>query len=158
MRNCSEHVLQLAIAFGLMAFFTTKTTAGSEQIDAADKRIMVARVKADFQPELLQFGDIVRGKKRNWSDGSLITMVLPSRQNRSFKLMEEGFFSGRGFSLQRHWLQLVFSGRGNPPLYAQTDEEMCELLLETRGASALFYRSVPEACQSLPQITVMVKD
>jgi hypothetical protein len=126
-------------------------TGNSAADELQSRPVLVGNIKASQLPDSVQVADIVRGYRRSWSDGTILTVVLPSRKHPSFRQMDKSFFTGRGASLQRHWLRLVFSGRGNPPLYADDAEEMCELLRTTRGACAFFYGTVPAPCQSLPQ-------
>ena len=134
--------------FVAAALWVTSSSAADE---LRSRPVLVGNIKASLLPDSVQVADIVRGYRRNWSDGTILTVVLPSRKHPSFRQMDKSFFTGRGAALQRHWLRLVFSGRGNPPLYADDAEEMCELLRTTRGACAFFYGTVPAPCQSLPQ-------
>ena len=134
--------------FVAAALWATNSSAADE---LQSRPVLVGNIKASLLPDSVQVADIVRGDRRNWSDGTILTAVLPSRKHPSFRQMDKSFYTGRGASLQRHWLRLVFSGRGNPPLYADDAEEMCELLRTTRGACAFFYGTVPAPCQSLPQ-------
>jgi len=128
-----------------------KPSAAVAADSGQEKPVLVSNIKADLLPDSVVVVDIMRGNRRNWSDGSILTVVLPGRKHPSFRQVEKDFFAGRGSPLQRHWLRLVFSGRGNPPLYAESDEEMCEMVRSTRGSCALFYVPIPEACQTLPQ-------
>ncbi len=113
--------------------------------------ILVGNVKAEQLPDSVRVADIMRGDRRSWPDGTILTVVLPSRKHPLFDQVGKDFFAGKGAPLQRHWLRLVFSGRGNPPLYAESIEEMCELVQSNRGSCALFYDAVPTPCQSLPR-------
>lgn len=130
-----------------IAFCTPSSVRGADRVQ--QKPVLVANVAANLLPDSVQVADIVRGVKRSWPNGTITTVVLPGRKHPSFQQMEKSFFASRGGSLQRHWLRLVFSGRGNPPLYAESVEEMCELVRLTRGSCALFYDAVPTPCQSL---------
>ena len=141
--------IAFVMALGTIGFSAPGEVLGED--GAQQKQVLVANVDPSLLPDSVQVADIVRGGKRSWSDGTILTVVLPGRKHPLFGQVEKDFFVGKGPSLQRHWVRLVFSGRGNPPLYAESTEEMCEMVRVTRGSCALFYGSVPDPCQSLPQ-------
>ncbi len=139
--------IAFVMALGAIVFSMPGEVLGEDS--AQQKQVLVANVDPSLLPDSVKVADIVRGGKRSWSDGTILTVVLPGRKHPFFKQTEKDFFVGKGPSLQRHWVRLVFSGRGNPPLYAENPEEMCEMVRVTRGSFALFYGPVPDPCQSL---------
>ena len=98
-------------------------------------------------PDSVQVVDIVRGYRCNWSDGTIYDGCAVE-ESIHLRQMDKSFFTGRGASLQRHWLRLYLAVV-NPPLCADDAEEMCELLRDAR--CVCFLCTVPAPCQSLPR-------
>ena len=147
----SQRMLLMSIVFVLVALCVSSQAKDTSRVDAQWNRIVVANIDAHLLPDSSQVVGVLRGHVGKWRDGAIITVVLPSRKHPAFGQLDSDFFIGRGVSLQRHWLQLVFGGQGHPPRYVSSNKEMCDVVRETRGSYALFYGTVPELCQSLPQ-------
>jgi len=99
--------------------------------------VFVANINDTIAPDELDVKAIIRGDQGNWSNGDPILLVLPGRKAESYEQVSHGAFGESGMMMQKRWLKLVFSGRGNPPRYADTEEEMIDFVLNTPGSAAV---------------------
>lgn len=112
---------------GLLFIPATQSVFAQDQI-----YLVINHPITDIEPVRLRL--IIRGEQRNWQDGLPITVVLPGKRAESYNRVGQTFFSGSGTQMQRHWLQLVFSGRGRSPVYAESDDEVYTLVAGIPGA------------------------
>ena len=105
------------------------------KIGFADPSLYV--VTADTNASTLSsvaISDILSGKQRKWPNGAPLVVVLPGKEATYFQAVGKQWFGGSGAAMQRHWLRLVFSGRANVPLYAQSSQDTLTLLSQTAGS------------------------
>lgn len=112
---------------GLLFMPATQSVFAQEQI-----YVVINHPSTAIEPVRLRL--IIRGEQRNWQDGLPITVVLPGKRAESYNSVGQTFFSGSGTQMQRYWLQLVFSGRGRTPLFAESDNEVYTLVASIPGA------------------------
>jgi hypothetical protein len=99
--------------------------------------VFVANINSAIEPDELDMQAIMRGSQGNWPNGSPIVLVLPGKKAETYEQVSHHIFGETGVMMQRRWLKLVFSGRGNPPRYVDSEKEIVDLVLNTPGAAAV---------------------
>ncbi len=99
--------------------------------------VFVANINDTIATDELDVKAIIRGDQGNWSNGDPILLVLPGRKAEIYEQVSHGAFGESGMMMQKRWLKLVFSGRGTPPRYADSEEEMIDYVLNTPGSAAV---------------------
>jgi hypothetical protein len=99
--------------------------------------VFIANINDTSAPDELDVQAIIRGDQGNWPNGDPILLVLPGRKAEIYEQVSRGVFGESGMMMQRRWLKLVFSGRGNPPKYADSEKEMIDFVLNTPGSAAI---------------------
>lgn len=99
--------------------------------------VFVANINDTIAADELDVKAIIRGDQGNWSNGDPILLVLPGRKAEIYEQVSRGVFGESGMMMQRRWLKLVFSGRGNPPRYADSEKEIIDFVLNTPGSAAV---------------------
>ena len=99
--------------------------------------VFVANINDTIAPDNLDVKAIIRGEQGNWSNGDPILLVLPGREAEIYEQVSHGVFGESGMMMQKRWLKLVFSGRGNPPRYADSEKEMIDFVLNTPGSATV---------------------
>ena len=114
-------------------------TAWAEKLTSTEPAnlILVANINDTIAPDELDVQAIIRGDQGNWSNGDPILLVLPGREAEIYEQVSRGAFGESGMMMQKRWLKLVFSGRGNPPKYADSEKEMIDFVLNTPGSAAV---------------------
>jgi hypothetical protein len=64
-------------------------------------------------------------------------LVLPGRKADIYEQVGYQIFQESGMMMQRHWLKLVFSGRGYPPKYADNELDMIKYVKNMPGSAAV---------------------
>jgi hypothetical protein len=80
---------------------------------------------------------IFRGEKSFWPNGSVVVLVLPASNLESSKDVAKQVYSTSVAGMQKFWLSLVFQGRGKPPVFIASEEEIIKFVSQTPGAVAL---------------------
>ena len=111
--------------------------AETQRSTKAVSLVFVANITDTIAPDDLDVKAIIRGDQGNWSNGDPILLVLPGKEAEIYEQVSLGAFGESGMMMQKRWLKLVFSGRGNPPKYADTEEEMIDFVLNTPGSAAV---------------------
>jgi hypothetical protein len=101
------------------------------------KLVFIANVNNGEKIDQVNVYEIVSGDQSNWPDGNPIKLVLPGRKAKIYEFVSRKIFGEPGMMMQRHWLRLVFSGRGNPPQYADSEQEIIDYVLNTPGSAAV---------------------
>jgi len=107
-----------------------------EGADPADL-VFIANISNTIDPAEINAEAILKGQQRNWVNGARIVLVLPGKQAETYEHVSLQIFGETGMMMQRRWLKLVFSGRGNPPKYAASEKEIIDFVLKTPGAAAV---------------------
>ena len=114
-------------------------TAWAEKLTSTEavNLVFIANTNDTDAPEELDVQAIIRGDQGNWPNGDPILLVLPGREAEIYEQVSRGAFGESGMMMQKRWLKLVFSGRGNPPRYADSEKEMIDFVLNTPGSAAV---------------------
>jgi len=114
-------------------------TAWAEKLRSTEAAnlVFVANINGTITPDELDVKAIIRGDQGNWSNGDPILLVLPGRKAEIYEQVSRGVFGESGMMMQRRWLKLVFSGRGNPPRYADSEKEIIDFVMNTPGSAAV---------------------
>jgi hypothetical protein len=99
--------------------------------------IFIANIDETISPDELDVKEIIRGDQKNWPNGDTILLVLPGRKAEFYEQMSREVFGETGMMMQRHWLKLVFSGKGNPPRFADSEKEIIDFVFNTPGSAAV---------------------
>ena len=113
--------------------------------------VFVANISDTIAPDELDLKAIIKGDQGNWSNGDSIRLVLPGRDAEIYEHVGRRVFGESGMMMQKRWLKLVFSGRRNPPKYADSEKEMIDFVLNTPGSAAVIRAQVD---QNLAQLLV----
>lgn len=78
---------------------------------------------------------VLMGRSVRWQDGSAIKLVLPSKASGELDDLSQALGLRDAVAFQRHWLKLAFSGRGDPPRFLTSGQEVLQYVRETPGAA-----------------------
>jgi hypothetical protein len=101
------------------------------------KLLFIANVENGQQIAEFEVGAILTGAQTSWHNGSSIKLVLPGRKADIYEQVGYQIFQESGMMMQRHWLKLVFSGRGYPPKYADNELDMIKYVKNMPGSAAV---------------------
>lgn len=121
----------------LMVWLSGAALADNLAAGQSNHLVFIANHDGATEPDLLDVQAIIRGDQTNWSNGNTIVLVLPGRKAETYEHLSLQMFGESGMMMQRRWLKLVFSGRGNPPRYADSEQEIIDLVLSTPDSAAL---------------------
>lgn len=121
----------------LMVWLSGAALANNKEGEQVTNLIFIANHNSAIEPDLLDVQAIIRGDQSNWSNGNPIVLVLPGRKAETYERLSLQMFGESGMMMQRRWLKLVFSGRGNPPRYADSEQEIIDLVLNTPDSAAV---------------------
>jgi hypothetical protein len=107
------------------------------QADQKPQLLFIANVENRQQIAQFNVEAILTGAQTSWHNGSSIKLVLPGRRADIYEDVGHQIFQESGMMMQRHWLKLVFSGRGNPPKYADNELDMIKYVKNTPGSAAV---------------------
>lgn len=79
---------------------------------------------------------MLTGRQRNWPDGTAVIVVLPGRRHPDFDAVAQSLGYENGADMQRSWLRVVFSGRGNAPIFTASEGDAVAIVQRTPGAIA----------------------
>jgi|688.fasta_scaffold162479_3 ABC-type phosphate transport system substrate-binding protein len=90
---------------------------------------------------------IFRGKYSSWKNGESVTIVLPSTKSDNVVSVASQVYGLTVKGMQKYWLEQVFQGRSNAPVFFETDEEIINYVKRNPGAVGIVRssRSVPQS-------------
>ena len=88
------------------------------------------------------FEALLTGQRRNWDDGDVAEVVLPSRESSNIDFVAQKLFGTSGQVMQRLWFRLVFSGRANAPAYVNSSSDVIEAVERQDGALGIVVSDV----------------
>lgn len=81
---------------------------------------------------------ILKGKKSRWKNGNSVLIIIMCNEDEKSQHLAQQIYKKSVTGVKKYWLGLVFSGRSNAPLFANSNEEVLRLLKENKGAIAVF--------------------
>jgi ABC-type phosphate transport system substrate-binding protein len=78
--------------------------------------------------------EIFKGRTQYWPSKQKILLVLPSTKSELAPIVAAAVFDGTAGEMQKYWLSLVFQGRGNPPVFLRTSEDIYRFIASNPGA------------------------
>ena len=124
--------------FGLLILFILGLAPMNQlQGDQKSQLLFIANVENKEQIAQVDVEAILTGAQVSWHNGNPIKLVLPGRKADIYEYVGYQIFQESGMMMQRHWLKLVFSGRGNPPKYADNELDMISYVKNTPGSAAV---------------------
>lgn len=81
---------------------------------------------------------ILKGKKSRWKNGNSVLIILRFTEDEQTQYMAQQIYNKSVQAVRKYWLGLVFSGRSSAPLFAESNEEVLDLLKKNKGAIAVF--------------------
>jgi hypothetical protein len=121
----------------VIVFLTGTAWAETQRPARAVNLVFVANINDTIATDELDVKAIIRGDQGNWSNGDPVLLMLPGRKAEIYEQVSQGAFGESGMMMQKRWLKLVFSGRGTPPRYADSEEEIIDYVLNTPGSAAV---------------------
>ena len=90
---------------------------------------------------------IFRGKYSSWKNGESVTIVLPSTKSENVVGVASQVYGLTVKGMQKYWLEQVFQGRSNAPVFLESDEEIINYVKRNPGAIGIVRssRSVPQS-------------
>ena len=88
------------------------------------------------------FEALLSGQRRNWDDGDVAKVVLPSRESSNIDFVAQKLFGTSGQVMQRLWFRLVFSGRANAPDYVNSSSDVIGAVERQDGALGIVVSDV----------------
>jgi hypothetical protein len=127
------------LKYSIWMIVLLSATAWVEKLSSTEAAnlVFVANINDTIVPDGLDVKAIIRGDQGNWSNGDPILLVLPGRKAETYEQMSREIFGESGTVMQKRWLKLVFSGRGHPPKYADSEKEIIDFVLNTPGSAAV---------------------
>lgn len=81
-----------------------------------------------------QAAKIFRGNISRWKNDEAVTVVMPSSKHPGCEIMAITVFGRDMKYVKKYWLNIVFQGRANPPVYLDTNEEILTYVSKHAGA------------------------
>lgn len=90
---------------------------------------------------------IFKGKYSSWKNGESVTIVLPSTKSENVTEVAALFYGLTVKGMQKYWLEQVFQGRSNAPVFLESDEEIIAYVKRNPGAIGIVRsnRSIPQS-------------
>jgi ABC-type phosphate transport system substrate-binding protein len=120
-----------------LLFIVSASYSGRSQITNLEGLIIIGNQIGTSQLTKSKTNEIFRGRNTVWSNGNTVVLVLPSQRNDNSALVARLLYQTTVKGMQKYWLSLVFQGRGNPPVFLDSDKEIVEYVLKTPGAIGL---------------------
>lgn len=111
--------------------------SGRAQETSLDGITIIGNQIGDEQLTKSKANEIFRGRSTLWSNGKVVVLVLPSQRNDNSTLVARTVYQTTVKGMLKYWLALVFQGRGNPPVFLDSDKDILEYVLKTPGAIGL---------------------
>jgi ABC-type phosphate transport system substrate-binding protein len=89
----------------------------------------------------VQVTTIFKGGKARWKNDEDVIVVLPSSKHPDCEIMAATVFAKDMKFVKKHWLNLVFQGRANPPVYLDSNEEILSYVKKHAGAIGVLVNS-----------------
>lgn len=93
---------------------------------------------------------IFRGKYSSWKNGESVTIVLPSTKSENVVNVASQVYGMTVKGMQKYWLEQVFQGRSNAPVFLESDDEIINYVKRNPGAVG-----VVKASKSVPQSLII---
>ena len=77
---------------------------------------------------------IFKGKYSSWKNGESVTIVLPSTKSDNVDEIASLLYGLTVKGMQKYWLEQVFQGRSNAPVFLESDEEIVSYVKRNPGA------------------------
>jgi hypothetical protein len=81
---------------------------------------------------------ILKGQKSRWKNGNSVLIILRFNEDEKTQYLAQQIYNKSVQGVKKYWLGLVFSGRANAPIFAESNEEVLDLLNKNKGAIAVF--------------------
>jgi len=81
--------------------------------------------------------EVFKGRTQYWPNKEKITLVLPTSKSKLAPLVANEIFKSSAGEMQKYWLSLVFQGRGNPPVFLHSSEEIYRYVSLNPGSIGL---------------------
>ena len=102
-------------------------------------RITIAGNSIDEKPYSTKaIRAILKGQKSRWRNGNSVLIILRFTEDEKTQHLAEQIYNKSVQGVKKFWLGIVFSGRANAPLFAESNEEVLRLLKKNKGAIAAF--------------------
>tara|TARA_B110000495_G_C22661681_1_gene391595 strand:+ start:90 stop:551 length:462 start_codon:yes stop_codon:yes gene_type:complete len=80
---------------------------------------------------------ILKGKFSSWKNGNGVIIILRLNDDEESQHLAQQIYNKSITGVKKYWLGIVFSGRANSPLFADSNEEVLSLLKKNIGAIAV---------------------
>ena len=87
---------------------------------------------------------IYLNRSKKWQDGSRIHLTILSNHPSTTLFMEK-YLGKRNTQFDRYWKRQLFSGKGIPPEYFKTLEDLLHYIHTTKGAIGIIDCNTPPA-------------
>ena len=81
---------------------------------------------------------IFKGEKSRWKNGNSVILVLRFNEDEKSQHLAKVIYNKSTQGVKKFWLGLVFSGRSNAPLFADSNEEALLMLAKHKGSIGVF--------------------
>ena len=81
-----------------------------------------------------QVSSIFKGNRSRWSNDENVILVMPSSKHPGAEVMAATIYGRDMNYVKKYWLNLVFQGRSNAPLFFDTNEEILNYVKKHPGA------------------------
>ena len=87
-----------------------------------------------------------KGERLFWADGTPVTVVLPGNSLSYSTDVASKVYGTNPSGMQKYWLSLVFQGRGKPPVFLNSEEEIIRYIARNQGAISFVTASSKAKC------------
>ena len=88
-----------------------------------------------------QVSKIFKGNLSRWKNDESVTLVMPSSKHEGCEIMAMTVFRRDMKYVKKYWLNLVFQGRSNPPVYLDSNEEILNYVSKHSGSIGILVNS-----------------
>jgi hypothetical protein len=93
-----------------------------------------------------QARSVFKGERLFWADGTPVTVVLPGNGLSYSTDVASKVYGTNPSGMQKYWLSLVFQGRGKPPVFFNSEEEIILYISQNKGAVAFVTAASKSRC------------
>ncbi len=127
-------VFILASCFAFRAF---AQNPGKTEITVPGQFVLIGNTTGVSDLKWKQVRSIFKGERSFWQNGSSVVLVLPASNLPVADDIAKQVYGSDVAGMQKFWLALVFQGRGKPPIFISSEEEIIRFVSQNPGAVAL---------------------
>lgn len=131
----SKIVILLMLLFQWnLNILTERLSQGSSSSSSGDGLVLIGNKTGLDEMNWKQVKSVFKGERLFWSDGIPVNVVLPGNSLSYSSDVASKIYGTNTAGMQKFWLSLVFQGRGKPPVFLNSEEEIIRYVSQNQGA------------------------